>query len=135
MTGTNPWSGPLKPSTVWSGGAGRSWGPYWDALFPPAMVPGWINWKRGSTGVNVARRFWAQREYLRRTYESVYGDDPEHWPTRHPGVVLDAVPSIDHAACLGCQWFAPGGPKSLLHAREHEYSDPVEPTKDGPDER
>ncbi len=26
------------------------------------------------------------------------------WPVQHPGVVLDAVPSIAHGACLGCQW-------------------------------
>lgn len=32
--------------------------------------------KLGSTGVNIAGRFWEQREYLRRTYESVHGNDP-----------------------------------------------------------
>ena len=25
-------------------------------------------------------------------------------PVQHPGVVLDAVPSTAHGACLGCQW-------------------------------
>ena len=119
----NPGGGPLKNSTRWSAGASSTWGPYWDALFPPRQVTGWIDWKRGSTGVNVARRFWDQREYLRRTYQSVHGDDPEEWPSRHPGVVLDAVPSIDHAACLGCQWFEPGGHSPRLLARRHETSD------------
>ncbi len=116
--------GQLMPSTQFSAPYSTTWGPYWDVMFPPAMVTGWINWKRGSTGVNIARRFWDQREYLRRTYESVYGDDPEKWPSRHPGVVLDAVPSIDHAACLGCQWFdSRGGSSSYERAKRHETSD------------
>lgn len=120
---TNPYGGPLQPSTRWSLGYENSWGPYWDAMFEPREVTSWIDWKLGSTGVNITRRFWAQREYLRRTYESLYGEDPELWPSRHPGVVLDAVPQIDHAACLGCQWFDPRGYSPLLYARRHEYSD------------
>lgn len=55
----------LHPARRWSAGASGSWGPYWEALYRPAMVTSWIDWKRGSTGVNVARRFWDQREYLR----------------------------------------------------------------------
>lgn len=35
--------GPQKPSTRWSAGASNTWGPYWDALFPPATVTSWIN--------------------------------------------------------------------------------------------
>lgn len=116
----NPNRGPLKPSTVWSGGASRTWGAYWDVMFPPGLVTGWVDWKRGSTGVNIARRFWDQREYLLRTYEAVHGIDPDQWPSRHPGVVLDAVPSIDHAACLGCQWLDTGHHAALLAARRHE---------------
>ena len=50
-----------------------------------------------STGVNVARRLWDQREYLRHTYESVHGTDPAAWPSQHPGVVLDAVLWMAHA--------------------------------------
>ncbi|HEU4360854.1 MAG TPA: hypothetical protein VFR27_05015 [Mycobacterium sp.] len=86
------------PSTRPHGGAG-TWGPYWDALFPPRPVTPWVDWKRLSTGVNVARRLWEQREYLRRTYESVHGSDPLAWPSPHPGVVLDAVRWVVHAAC------------------------------------
>jgi len=111
-----------KPSTLWSGGRSTTWGAYWDALFPPAMVTGWDDWKRGSTGVNVARRLWDQREYLRRTYESVYGPDPSRWPSRHPGVVLDAVPIYSYAACLGCQWFDPNGTAPRPAAWRHEKS-------------
>lgn len=81
---------------------------------------------RGTSGVNIARRLWEQREYLRRVYESVFGSDPEAWPSRHPGVVLDAVPSTGHAACLGCQWFESRGHAPLRTARRHEYSDGVE---------
>jgi hypothetical protein len=95
-------------------------------------VTSWINFKRLSTGVNVARRLWDQREYLRRTYESVHGTDPAAWPSQHPGVVLDAVLRTAHPACLRCHWFdasghymkAPGElGKALVLARRHETSD------------
>lgn len=115
--------GPVKPSRRWSVGYAATWGPYWDAIFPPREVTAWIDWKRGSTGVNVARRFWEQREQLRRAYEAVHGRDPEAWPSRHPRVVLDAVPQIDHAACLGCRWFDPSGWDPPSAARRHERSD------------
>jgi hypothetical protein len=115
--------GPVGSSTKWSAGASDTWGPYWDALFSPAQVTAWIDFKRGSTGVNVAQRLWNQREHLRRVYESVFGTDPQAWPSRHPGVVLDDVPSTSHAACLGCQWFESGGQSPLLAARRHEVSE------------
>src|SRR6185312_16258208 len=38
-------------------------------------------------------------------YEDVHGPDRALWPVQHPGVVLDAVLSSAHGACLGCQWF------------------------------
>ena len=69
--------GPVGSSTKWSAGASDTWGPYWDALFSPAQVTAWIDFKRGSTGVNVAQRLWNQREHLRRVYESVFGTDPQ----------------------------------------------------------
>ena len=47
----------MKPSTRASIGAAHTWGPYWDILFPPQSVTGWINWKRMSTGVNVAKDY------------------------------------------------------------------------------
>jgi hypothetical protein len=31
------------------------WGPYFDAMFPPARVTAWIDFKPMSTGVNIAR--------------------------------------------------------------------------------
>jgi hypothetical protein len=58
-----------------------------------------------STGTNIARRLWDQREELRAEYEDVHGTDRALWPAQHPGVVLDAVRSSAHGACLGCQWF------------------------------
>ncbi len=61
--------GHLMPSTRAPAGEEDTWGPYWDALFPPRLVTSWINWKRMSNGVNVARRLWDQREYLRGTCE------------------------------------------------------------------
>lgn len=109
----------LKPSTRWSDYGRGTWGPYWDAMFSPRMVTGWINWKRGSTGVNIARRYWYQREYLRLAYESVYGSDPVNWPSQHPGVVLG-----DRAACLRCHYFDLQGAalEALDSARRHETS-------------
>jgi len=115
--------GPVRPSTRFPGGRLSTWGPYWDAMFPPAEVTAWIDFKRRTSGVNVASRFWDQREHLRRVYESVFGTDPAAWPSRHPGVVLDDVPSTGHAACLGCQWFESRGHSPLFMARRHEVSD------------
>jgi hypothetical protein len=68
-------------------------------------VTPWINFKRMGSGVNVVRRHWDQREELRAEYEDVHGTDRALWPAQHPGVVLDAVLSSAHGACLGCQWF------------------------------
>jgi hypothetical protein len=81
-----------------------TWGPYYSAQFPPTKVTPWINFKRMSAGVNVVRRLWDQREELRHAYEAENGSDPDHWPTPHPGIVIDAVQWVAHAACLGCQW-------------------------------
>jgi hypothetical protein len=70
-----------------------SWqaGPYFDAMFPPQEVSTWIFWKMTSTGTNIARRLWDQREELRAEYEDVHGPDRARWAVQHPGVVLDAV--------------------------------------------
>lgn len=99
-----------------------AWQPYLTALFPSPPASEFHKWKRCTTGANIARRYWEQREYLRRNYESVFGEDRALWPSRHPGVVLDAVPSTSHAACLGCQWFEPYSRDPLLSARRHEIS-------------
>jgi len=126
------WMGDWVESTPASRGAANTWGPYWDALFPPRRVRAWINWKAMSTGVNIARRLWDQREYLRRTYESVHGTDPAGWPSQHPGVVLDEVLWMAHAACLRCHWFDSSGhsmkspadlQQALVLVRRHEMSD------------
>lgn len=108
-----------RPSTRWSEGEEDTWGPYWDQLFGPEMVTSWIDWKRGSTGVNIARNYWENREYLRRAYESVYGTDPEQWPAQHPGVVVGERP-----LCLRCHYFgAEKAPLDALdRARRHENS-------------
>ena len=82
-----------------------SWGPYHRALFRPHEVTPWIRFKIMTSGVNVARRLWDEREALRVDYEAIHGGDPEEWPVRHPGIVLESVQWIAHAACLGCQWF------------------------------
>lgn len=108
------------------------WGAYWNALFPPRLVTPWIDFKRTSSGLNIACRLWDQREYLRRTYEAVYGTDPEGWPSQHPGVVLDEVLWVAHPAWLRCRWLDAGGHsmktpeelrQALVLARRHEMSD------------
>ena len=87
-----------------------SWGPYHQVLFPPHEVTPWIRFKIMTSGVNVARRLWDEREALRADYEAAHGDDPEAWPVRHPGVVLESVEWVAHVACLGCQWLDENGP-------------------------
>lgn len=90
----------------WTPGTGYadSWGPYHQVLFPPHQVTPWIRFKIMTSGVNIGRRLWAEREALRADYEVAHGVDPEAWPQRHPVVALESVQSIAHAACLGCQW-------------------------------
>ena len=96
------------------------WRAYHQAMFPPGgLVTPWIRFKVMSTGVNVARRLWDQREELREAYEVEHGSDPENWPHRHPGIVIDAVQFVAHAACLGCQWLdQPGTSMSEAGWRE-----------------
>jgi hypothetical protein len=83
------------------------------------------------SGVNVARRHWDQREELRAAHEAEHGSDPENWPHRHPGIVIDAVQFVPHAACLGCQWIDQPGTSmeepgwreaAAAVARRHESS-------------
>ena len=96
--------GEIKDSWQPGPGYADTWGPYFEAEFPPARVTAWINFKRRSTGVNIVRRRWDQREKLRQQHEAIHGPDPALWPHRHPGVVLDAVQWVAQPACLGCQW-------------------------------
>jgi len=89
----------------WTPSTSIGWRAYHRSIFPPGrLVTPWIRFKVMSTGVNVARRLWDQREELRETYEVEHGSDQDDWPHRHPGIVIDAVQFVAHAACLGCQW-------------------------------
>ena len=88
---------------------------YYYELFPPAPTTEWVRFKRVSTGFNIARRLWAQREQMRRDYEAQHGTIRSHWPTRHPGVVLDAVEYVAHPACLGCAWLDADGVSMGVH--------------------
>jgi hypothetical protein len=111
---------PARPSKTTLAQAPASWeaskwSPYFDALFPSQEVSPWIAWKMTSTGTNIARRLWDQREELRAEYEDVQRADRARWPAQHPGVVLDAVLSGAHGACLGCQWFDVRG-HSMRHS-------------------
>jgi hypothetical protein len=84
---------PQELKDSWEPGPGYAdtWGPYYSAQFPPTKVTPWINFKRMGSGVNVVRRHWDQREELRAAYEAEHGSDPDNWPHRHPGIVIDAV--------------------------------------------
>lgn len=115
---------PRTPAKRFSEYGRTSWGPYWEVLFAPAMISGWINWKRASTGVNVARLLWGERENARRTYETVHGSDPHRWPTRHPGAVVEAVIADASAVCLRCDYFEPcrSPDQAARAARHHEQS-------------
>jgi hypothetical protein len=104
------------------------WGPYFDALFPKALVRDFVQWKRSSTGVRIARRFWEQREQMRSANASVPSAQASG---AHIGVVLDAVREIAHAACLTCTWLdarglSMGNPNwralAATIARQHELN-------------
>ena len=111
------------------------WHAYHKSIFPPGrLVTPWIRFKVMSTGVNIARRLWDQREELREAYEVEHGSDQDGWPHRHPGIVLTAVPSIAHGGCLGCQWFDVRGhwmghadwfERACIWPHRHQVSDGV----------
>jgi hypothetical protein len=88
----------------WTPSTSLGWRAYHESMFPPGrLVTPWIRFKVMSTGVNVARRLWDQREELREAYEVEHGSDQDGWPDRHPGIVIDAVQFVAHAA-----WAASG---------------------------
>ncbi len=70
-------------------------------------APGGVHvdsWKMTSTRhEHRTKAMGPARRTARRVWD-VHGTDPARWPVQHPGVVLDAVPSTAHGACLGCQW-------------------------------
>ena len=83
-----------RPAPLWEA---STWGPYFDALFPPQEVSPWIAWKIRSTGVGIARRLWDQREQLRGEYEDVHGTDRALWPVQHPGRLIGRPRSLPRA--------------------------------------
>ena len=116
----------------WTPSSSVGWRAYHKAMFPPGgLVTPWVRFKKMSTGVNVARRLWDQREDLREAYEAEHGSEQDGSPHRHPGIVIDAVQWVAHAACLGCQWIDMPGTSmeepgwreaSAAVARRHESS-------------
>lgn len=132
MTSSGRSQAQRKPITRRSDMARNTWGPYFDVLFPPAMVTSWVDWKIGSTGVGIARRLWAEREQLRRDYEAEHGVDPAGWPAQHPGVLLGANAWSSYPACLRCHHFQEAEPpgEALKSARRHEASGGAVPGAD-----
>lgn len=121
---TQPNQGDARRSGRWSTGHADTWGPYWDTLFPPREFNAFLEWKRSTSGVGIAKLLWAERQYLRGVYESVFGADPGGWPVHHPGVTLESTPTSRYAACLGCQWLAVPWLRSITNplvlAHRHE---------------
>lgn len=72
------------------------WGPYFDAIYPRALLRGYAHCMRTSTGGAKMMEVWDQRENLRRS-AGVDALEPHH------GVVLTAG-SVAYAACTTCQW-------------------------------
>ncbi len=67
----------------WTPSASLGWRAYHKIVFPPGrLVTPWIRFKVMSTGVNVARRLWDQREELREAFEVEHGSDQDGWPHR-----------------------------------------------------
>ena len=140
-----PGGRPEHPELVvrWTPSTGIGWRAYHQSMFPPdRLVTPWIRFKVMSTGVNIARRLWDHRDELREAYEAEHGSDPDNWPHRHPGIVIDAVQFVAHAACLGCQWIDQPGTSmkelgwreaSAAVARRHQESNGESP--DDPPER
>ena len=71
------------------------WGPYFDAMFAPARVTAWINFKRMSTGVNIARRLWDRREELRQEYCDIcWRLRSDDLPARHQLTAIAAAEAM-----------------------------------------
>ena len=70
--GPRPRSALVEP---WTPSSSVGWRAYHKAMFPPGgLVTPWVRFKKMSTGVNVARRLWDQREDLREAYEAVHAE-------------------------------------------------------------
>lgn len=85
------------------------WADYFDQLFPVRTTNPWGAFKIATTGRNHVIALWTRRAEVFQIHSLVHGDDPSHWPLRHPTLVLH-VPEIHYAACLGCTWLAAGTP-------------------------
>lgn len=92
---------PLPRSPLY---AAATWGPYYDAMHPPATAHWMVRWKGVPKWIDDAARMWRQRQTLIAQYEAEHGTDPDNWPNKHPRVTLEGVP-----ACLGCHWLAVDG--------------------------
>jgi hypothetical protein len=87
-----PGGRPEHPELVvrWTPSRSLGWRAYHESMFPSGqLVTPWVRFKVMSTGVNIARRLWDQREELREAYEVEHGSDQDGWPHRHPGIVAN----------------------------------------------
>ena len=120
-----------RPAPLWEA---STWGPYFDALFPPQEVSPWIAWKIRSTGVGIARRLWDQREQLRGEYGDVRGTDRrggrssirESCLTRCPLLRTGRASAARGSMCEVTGWATPTGSNEPLYGRTDTKSRTVE---------
>lgn len=102
------------------------WGRYYDSLFPRRLVRDFISYKRSTSGVAMARRFWEERETLRLASSHAAAATAAG---AHLGAVLTCGPHGAIAACLTCSWLGPSGvsmdepdwqSRTASSARQHE---------------
>ncbi|MCW2599598.1 MAG: hypothetical protein JWM02_1427 [Frankiales bacterium] len=74
-----------------------------------------IQWKKGSTGATIARRYSARRNAARAEWCSTHGEQPDAWPLGHPPVLL-RLPDALLVACVRCDW-VDSRPRSISEAR------------------
>jgi hypothetical protein len=115
---------------LWTPSSSVGWRAYHKAMFPPGgLVTPWIRFKKMSTGVNVARRLWDQREELREAYEARSARQRSR-AAPSPSASHRPRCSGSPSRCLGCQWIDspvprwsnPGWRDAAAAARRHESS-------------
>ena len=111
-----------QPAPLWEA---STWGPYFEALFPPQKVSPWIAWKIRSTGVGIARRLWDQREQLRGEYEACTAPTGrggrssirESCLTRCPLLRTGRAWAASGSMCEVTGWATPTGSNEPLYGR------------------
>ena len=115
-----PQPGSTSAPTRWT----EPWAAYHEVLYPEPTRPisPFGQWKRATTGANIARAYWGARERARGRWTSIPHTTGE-WRLQHPPVAL-WMPESAQAACLGCRWIGGGG--TIDHAAERARRHSIE---------